>query len=45
VIALLAGGRLDVQPIIGGVWPLEQWHKAFEQMHTGQVVKSVLAPA
>jgi L-iditol 2-dehydrogenase len=45
VIALLASGRLDVQPIIGGVWPLEQWHKAFEQMHTGQVVKSVLAPA
>ena len=45
VIALLAGGRLDVQPIIGGVWPLEQWHDAFEQMHTGQVVKSVLAPA
>ena len=44
VIALLAGGRLDVQPIIGGVWPLEQWHDAFEQMHTGQVVKSVLAP-
>jgi L-iditol 2-dehydrogenase len=45
VIALLAGGRLDVQPIIGGVWPLEHWHDAFEQMHTGQVVKSVLAPA
>jgi len=45
VIALLAGGRLDVQPIIGGVWPLEQWHDAFEQMHTGQVVKSVLTPA
>ena len=45
VIALLAGGRLDVQPIIGGVWPLEQWHEAFEQMHSGQVVKSVLAPA
>ena len=45
VIALLSSGQLDVQPIIGGVWPLEQWHDAFEQMHTGQVVKSVLAPA
>ncbi|NBS33737.1 MAG: Zn-dependent alcohol dehydrogenase [Planctomycetia bacterium] len=44
VIALLSSGQLDVQPIIGGVWPLEQWHDAFEQMHTGQVVKSVLAP-
>ena len=45
VIALLTSGQLDVRPIIGGVWPLEQWHDAFEQMHTGAVVKSVLAPA
>jgi len=45
VIALLASGRLDVRPIIGGVWPLEKWHDAFEQMHAGAVVKSVLAPA
>ena len=45
VLALLTSGTLDVRPIIGGVWPLEQWHDAFEQMHTGAVVKSVLAPA
>lgn len=45
VLALLASGALDVRPIIGGVWPLEQWHEAFERMHSGQVVKSVLAPA
>lgn len=45
VLALLTSGQLDVKPIIGGVWPLEQWHEAFEQMHAGQVVKSVLAPA
>lgn len=44
VIALLASGQLDVAPIIGGVWPLEQWHQAFEQMHHGQVVKAVLKP-
>lgn len=44
VIALLASGQLDVAPIIGGVWPLEQWHEAFEKMHRGQVVKSVLKP-
>ena len=41
----LAGGSLDVRPIIGGVWPLEKWHEAFEAMHSGGVVKSVLAPA
>jgi L-iditol 2-dehydrogenase len=44
VIALLSSGQLDVQPIIGGVWPLEQWHEAFEKMHSGQVVKSILRP-
>jgi len=44
VIALQASGQLDVKPIIGGVWPIDQWHEAFEKMHTGQVVKSVLKP-
>lgn len=44
VIALLASRALDVRPIIGGVWPLEQWHEAFEKMHQGAVVKSVLKP-
>ena len=44
VIALLANGQLDVKPIIGGVWPITQWQEAFEKMHTGEVVKSVLKP-
>ncbi|TVP99763.1 MAG: Zn-dependent alcohol dehydrogenase [Planctomycetaceae bacterium] len=44
VLALLASGRLDVRPIIGGVWPLDQWHEAFEKMHHGEVVKAVLTP-
>ncbi|WP_019987459.1 zinc-binding dehydrogenase [Rudanella lutea] len=44
VIALLAGRQLDVRPIIGGVWSVTDWHEAFEQMHTGAVVKSVLKP-
>lgn len=44
VIALMTSGALDVRPIIGGVWPISQWHEAFEKMHSGQVVKSVLKP-
>ncbi|MCB1228619.1 MAG: zinc-binding dehydrogenase [Verrucomicrobiae bacterium] len=44
VIALLASGELDVAPIIGGQWSLEDWHEAFEKMHHGAVVKSVLIP-
>lgn len=45
VIALMAGGQLDVRPIIGGVWSVLDWHEAFEKMHKGEVVKSVLKPA
>lgn len=44
VIALLANGTLDVKPIIGGIWPITQWQEAFEKMHKGEVVKSVLKP-
>ena len=44
VIALLASGSLKVDPIIGGVWPVTEWHEAFEKMHSGEVVKSVLKP-
>ena len=44
VLALLAGGQLDVKPIIGGVWPVTEWQEAFEMMHKGEVVKSVLKP-
>ena len=45
VIALLSSGQLDVKPIIGGVWPIAEWHEAFESMHSGAVVKSVLCPS
>jgi L-iditol 2-dehydrogenase len=44
VIRLLASGQLDVAKIIGGVWPLDDWHEAFEKMHSGQIVKAVLKP-
>ena len=44
VLHLMGSGKLDVKPIIGGVWALEDWHEAFEQMHSGKVVKSVLKP-
>jgi alcohol dehydrogenase/L-iditol 2-dehydrogenase len=44
VIRLIAAGTLDVRPITGGVWPLTQWHEAFETMHSGQIVKAVLKP-
>jgi L-iditol 2-dehydrogenase len=45
VLAMLTSGQLDVGPIIGGTWALEDWHEAFEKMHSGQIVKSVLKPS
>lgn len=44
VLSLLASGQLDVTPLIGGVWSLDNWEEAFMQMHEGQVVKSILKP-
>jgi L-iditol 2-dehydrogenase len=44
VIALMAGGQLDVRPIIGGIWPITEWHTAFEKMHKGEIVKGILKP-
>ena len=35
---------LDVRPVLGGVWRLENWHEAFEKMHSGEIVKAVLKP-
>ncbi len=44
VLAMLASGQLDVEPIIGGQWSLDEWETAFTKMHHGDVVKSVLLP-
>ena len=44
VIQLLASGRLDARAILGGEWPLAEWHTAFETMHSGAISKAVLRP-
>ncbi|HEX3871969.1 MAG TPA: zinc-binding dehydrogenase, partial [Pirellulales bacterium] len=44
VIRLLSTNALDVSKITGGIWPLDQWHTAFEEMHSGRIVKAVLKP-
>jgi len=44
VLDLLATEQLNLDPIIGGVWPLEEWHTAFETMDSTEIVKSVLVP-
>jgi alcohol dehydrogenase/L-iditol 2-dehydrogenase len=44
VLGLMSSGKLDVKPIIGGVWKTSEWHEAFEKMHSGEIIKSVLKP-
>jgi len=44
ILRLLSTGILNVDPIIGGVWPLAQWQEAFETMHSGKIAKAVLKP-
>jgi L-iditol 2-dehydrogenase len=44
VIRMLSTRQLNVKPIVGGVWPLSEWHEAFEKMHSGEIAKAVLRP-
>lgn len=44
VLGMLASGRLDIEPLVGGIWPLGQWRDAFDAMHDGEIVKAVLNP-
>lgn len=44
VLRLLSEGLLDIDPVIGGIWSLEDWKEAFETMNSGKIVKSVLKP-
>lgn len=42
VLVLLASKAVDVEKIVGGFWSLDDWHEAFETMHSGKIAKAVL---
>jgi L-iditol 2-dehydrogenase len=44
VLRLLATEKLDLKPVLGGVFPIEQWQSAFEKMQSGEILKSVIKP-
>jgi L-iditol 2-dehydrogenase len=44
VIPLLATGKIDLTPLLNRVSPLADWQDAFEDMHSGRIVKGVLKP-
>ena len=44
VISLLASGKIDLDPILNRVAPLNEWKEVFDEMHAGHIVKGVLTP-
>ena len=44
VIAMLASGQINLDPILNRVAPLDEWQSCFEAMHKGELVKAVLVP-
>jgi alcohol dehydrogenase/L-iditol 2-dehydrogenase len=44
VVAMLASGQIDLDPILSRVAPLAEWKSCFEGMHSGELVKAVLVP-
>jgi L-iditol 2-dehydrogenase len=44
VISLLASNKLNIDLVLNRVSPLSEWHEAFDEMHSGKIVKGVLKP-
>ena len=44
VISLLASGKINLDLILNRIAPLSDWHQAFDDMHSGAIVKGVLQP-
>ena len=45
VLRMLSTKQLDLTPVLGGTFPIEQWETAFKKMHSGEFIKSVIKPA
>ena len=45
VLRMLSTKQLDLTPVLGGTFPIEQWETAFAKMHSGEFIKSVIKPA
>lgn len=41
-LGLLSSGQINLEPVIGGLYKLDQWETAFSRMDAGDNVKSVL---
>ncbi len=41
---LLKSGKVDIKPVIGGIYPLKDYDKAFEELKNGAPGKMILIP-
>ena len=44
VLHLVETGQLQIEPMIGKIYPLEDWQQAFEDAMSGRIVKAVIEP-
>jgi L-iditol 2-dehydrogenase len=44
VLHLVETGKLQMEPMIGKIYPLEDWKQAFEDAMSGRIVKAVVEP-
>lgn len=42
VLKLISSGLIDLTPVVGGVYSLDEWEEAFTRMEAGHNVKSVI---
>ena len=45
VLRMMETKQLDLKPVLGGEFPIDQWKTAFEKMNSGEYIKSVLLPS
>jgi alcohol dehydrogenase/L-iditol 2-dehydrogenase len=43
-LRMLGTGQLDLTPVLGGTFPVEEWEIAFNKMASGEFIKSVIKP-
>ena len=43
-LRMLGTGQLDLTPVLGGTFPVEEWETAFAKMASGEFIKSVIKP-
>jgi Zn-dependent alcohol dehydrogenase len=44
IVALVASGRIDLEPIVSGTFPLDRINEGFDRLRRGEGVRWVVTP-